>query len=114
MTRCLLCKDGGVETSGPNSYQLLVQSILDYAIFMVDPQGRIRSWNAGAEQIHGHRAGDIVGRSFALLHTDEERAGGRPEHFLEDDQRHPEVRRPEEYPSEHDEQAHGSPTRRGG
>jgi PAS domain S-box-containing protein len=82
LTRCLLCKDGGVDTSGTNSYQLLVQSILDYAIFMVDPQGRVRSWNAGAEQIHGHRAADIVGRAFALLHTEEERAGGRPELIL--------------------------------
>ncbi|MGN2248605.1 PAS domain S-box protein [Frateuria sp. GZRe14] len=71
-----------METSGSNSYQLLVQSILDYAIFMVDPQGRIRSWNAGAEQIHGHRAADIVGRPFAQLHTEEERAGGRPELIL--------------------------------
>ncbi|MBP1474845.1 PAS domain S-box protein [Frateuria sp. MAH-13] len=71
-----------METSGPNSYQLLVQSILDYAIFMVDPQGRIRSWNAGAEQIHGYRGADIVGRAFALLHTEEERAGGRPELIL--------------------------------
>ncbi|MGN2253235.1 PAS domain S-box protein [Frateuria sp. GZRe12] len=82
VARCLLCKDGGVETSGSNSYQLLVQSILDYAIYMVDPQGRIRSWNAGAEQIHGHRATDIVGRPFAQLHTEEERAGGRPELIL--------------------------------
>jgi len=78
----LLCKDGGVETSGSNSYQLLVQSILDYAIFLVDPQGRIRSWNAGAEQIHGHRAADIVGRPFSLLHTEGERAAGRPELIL--------------------------------
>jgi PAS domain S-box-containing protein len=82
VARCLLCKDGGVDTSGTNSYQLLVQSILDYAIFMVDPQGRIRSWNAGAEQIHGHRAADIVGRAFAQLHTEEERASGRPELIL--------------------------------
>src|SRR5690348_16455249 len=82
VARCLLCKDGGVETSGSNSYQLLVQSILDYAIFLVDPQGRIRSWNAGAEQIHGHRAADIVGRPFSLLHTEAERAGGRPELIL--------------------------------
>ncbi|HET6806380.1 MAG TPA: PAS domain S-box protein, partial [Frateuria sp.] len=71
-----------MDTSGSNSYQLLVQSILDYAIFMVDPQGRIRSWNAGAEQVHGYRAPDIVGRAFALLHTEEERAGGRPELIL--------------------------------
>ena len=82
MARCLLCKDGGVETSGAHSYQLLVQSILDYAIFMVDPQGRIRSWNAGAEQIHGYRAADIVSRPFSLLHTEVERAGGRPELIL--------------------------------
>jgi PAS domain S-box-containing protein len=71
-----------METSGTNPYQLLVQSILDYAIFMVDPQGRVRSWNAGAEQIHGYRPADIVGRPFALLHTEQERAGGRPELIL--------------------------------
>lgn len=71
-----------MDTSGANFYQLLVQSILDYAIFMVDPQGRIRSWNAGAEQIHGFRASDIVGRRFALLHTEQERAAGRPELIL--------------------------------
>ncbi|MCX7513271.1 hybrid sensor histidine kinase/response regulator [Frateuria hangzhouensis] len=71
-----------METSATNAYQLLVQSIRDYAIFMVDRQGRIRSWNAGAEQIHGHRAADIVGRAFALLHTEEERHGGRPELIL--------------------------------
>ena len=82
MARCLLCKDGGMETSGTHSYQLLVQSILDYAIFLVDSQGRIRSWNAGAEQIHGYRAAEVLGRPFALLHTEEERAGGRPELIL--------------------------------
>jgi PAS domain S-box-containing protein len=82
VARYLLCKDGGMETSGTNPYQLLVQSILDYAIFMVDPQGRVRSWNAGAEQIHGYRPADIVGRPFALLHTEQERAGGRPELIL--------------------------------
>ena len=71
-----------METSGTYSYQLLVQSILDYAIFMVDPQGRVRSWNAGAEQIHGYRAAGIVGRPFALLHTEQERAAGRPELIL--------------------------------
>jgi PAS domain S-box-containing protein len=71
-----------METSGTHPYQLLVQSILDYAIFMVDVQGRIRSWNAGAEQIHGYRAAEIVGQPFALLHIEGERAGGRPELIL--------------------------------
>ena len=82
VARHLLCKDGGVETSGNRTYELMVQSIQDYAIFMVDPQGRVRSWNAGAEQIHGYRSADIVGRPFGLLHTEEDRAAGRPELIL--------------------------------
>jgi PAS domain S-box-containing protein len=71
-----------METSATQSYELLVQSILDYAIFMVDPQGRVRSWNPGAEQIHGFRAAEILDRPFALLHTEAERAAGRPELIL--------------------------------
>jgi PAS domain S-box-containing protein len=71
-----------METSGNKPYELLVQSILDYAIYMVDPQGRIRSWNAGAGQIHGYRAEDIIGQPCALLHAEDERAGGRPELIL--------------------------------
>jgi len=82
VARCLLCKDGGMETSRTHPYQLLVQSIPDYAIFMVDPHGRIRSWNPGGEQIHGYAGADIIGRPFGLLHTEEERTGGRPELIL--------------------------------
>ncbi|MEI7035318.1 PAS domain S-box protein [Fulvimonas yonginensis] len=71
-----------METSGNKAYELLVQSILDYAIFMVDPQGRIRTWNPGAAQIHGYQATEIVGRPFALLHTEQDRGAGRPELIL--------------------------------
>ena len=49
-------------------FQLLVESVRDYAIFMLDPRGNVVSWNAGAERIQGFRASDIVGRHFACFY----------------------------------------------
>jgi PAS domain-containing protein len=46
-------------------FQLLVQGVKDYAIFMLDPQGRITTWNSGAERIKGYRAEEIIGEHFA-------------------------------------------------
>jgi len=50
-------------------FQLLVQAIKDYAIFMLDPQGRITTWNIGAERIKGYRAEEIVGEHFSRFYT---------------------------------------------
>jgi len=52
-------------------YERMIQSVLDYAIFMIDPKGRVMSWNSGAEQIKGWRADEIIGRSFATFYTRE-------------------------------------------
>jgi len=48
-----------------HQFQLLVDSIKDYAIFMLDPDGRVTSWNSGAQRIKGYRPDEIIGRDFA-------------------------------------------------
>jgi PAS domain S-box-containing protein len=64
-------------------FKLLVQSIVDYAIFMLDPNGYVTSWNAGAERIKGFQTEEIVGRHFSTFYTDEDREAGVPEQVLE-------------------------------
>jgi PAS domain S-box-containing protein len=49
-------------------FRLLVESVKDYAIFMLDPEGRITSWNAGAERIHGYQGEEIIGRHLATFY----------------------------------------------
>jgi PAS domain S-box-containing protein len=52
-------------------FRLLVESVKDYAIFMLDPEGRVTSWNAGAERIHGYKAPEIMGRHLAAFYPQE-------------------------------------------
>jgi PAS domain S-box-containing protein len=59
-------------------FQLLVQAVEDYAIFMLDPQGRITTWNSGAERIKGYRAEEIVGEHFSRFYTEEDQREGVP------------------------------------
>jgi PAS domain S-box-containing protein len=63
-------------------FRLLVSSVTDYAIYLLDPSGRIASWNAGAERIKGYRSGEVVGRHFSLFFLAEDRAAGVPERAL--------------------------------
>jgi PAS domain S-box-containing protein len=63
-------------------FRLLVQGVRDYAIYMLDPDGRVSNWNAGAEAIKGYRADEIVGRHFSAFYTEEDRARGEPAHAL--------------------------------
>jgi PAS domain S-box-containing protein len=63
-------------------YRLLLDGVQDYAIFMMDTQGQIVSWNAGAERIKGYRADEIIGRSFSCFFPPEDIARGRPEEIL--------------------------------
>ena len=64
-------------------FRLLVQSIVDYAIYMLDPKGFVTSWNAGAERIKGFQTGEIVGQHFSKFYTEEDRRAGMPEQVLE-------------------------------
>ena len=63
--------------------RILVENLRDYAIFFVDLEGKIGSWNSGAERVTGHQTNDIVGRHFSVLYPDEEIKEGRPQRDLE-------------------------------
>jgi PAS domain S-box-containing protein len=60
----------------------LIEGIRDCAIYMVDPDGKVITWNAGAERIKGYRAEEILGRSFQEFYTQEDRDRGLPAHAL--------------------------------
>jgi PAS domain S-box-containing protein len=64
-------------------YQLLVESVRDYAIFLLDPQGHVATWNAGAERIKGYKADEIIGRHFSVFYPEEKVAEGFPQHELD-------------------------------
>jgi len=64
-------------------FRLLVETVQDYAIFMLDPSGHVVSWNAGAQRIKGYRAGDIIGRHFRSFYPREMQEIRHPEHELE-------------------------------
>jgi PAS domain S-box-containing protein len=63
-------------------FRLLVDSIRDYAIFMLDPQGRVATWNAGAERINGYRADEVLGKHFSIFVPAADVAAGRCEEEL--------------------------------
>jgi PAS domain S-box-containing protein len=63
-------------------YQMLLDGIQNYAIFMMDPRGQIISWNAGAERIKGYRADEIIGHNFSCFFPPEDIKRGRPEEVL--------------------------------
>jgi PAS domain S-box-containing protein len=59
-------------------YRLLVNAVTDYAIYMLDPNGRITSWNSGARRLKGYEEAEILGQHFSLFYTDEDRAARLP------------------------------------
>jgi PAS domain S-box-containing protein len=63
-------------------YRMLLDGVREYAIFMMDPQGQIVSWNAGAERIKGYRAEEIIGQNFSRFFPPEDIERGRPEEVL--------------------------------
>jgi PAS domain S-box-containing protein len=63
-------------------FQMLVQGVTDYAIFMLDPQGKITNWNSGARRIHGYLADEIIGQHFSRFYTAEDQADGIPARAL--------------------------------
>jgi PAS domain S-box-containing protein len=67
---------------GAQAFRLLVDAVVDYAIYLLDREGRIVSWNQGAERIKGYRASEIIGRPFSVFFTPEDLAAGRPERIL--------------------------------
>ncbi len=70
-------------TISDDPFNLLVQSVVDYAIYMLDTNGRVTSWNAGAERIKGYSTDEILGQHFSRFYTDEDREAGVPKVALE-------------------------------
>ena len=64
-------------------FRLLVEGVTDYAIFMLDPQGRVTNWNSGAELMKGYTTGEIAGQHFSKFYTEEDRRNGEPQRALE-------------------------------
>jgi len=69
-------------SDGDAFHRLLVAAVTDYAIFVLDTQGYVRSWNAGAQRLKGYRADEIVGHHFSAFYTPEDIARGWPEQEL--------------------------------
>ena len=64
-------------------YRLLVQSVIDYAIYMLTPEGIVSNWNAGAQRAKGYRADEIVGQHFSVFYSEQERAAQAPQKGLD-------------------------------
>ena len=63
-------------------FRLLVEGVVDYAIYMLDPDGIISNWNAGARRIKGYDAADVVGKYFGMFYLPEDREAGMPARSL--------------------------------
>jgi|GEM_PF-3034789 PAS domain S-box-containing protein len=71
-----------LQQSEDQQFKMLVQSVTDYAIYMLDAGGHVASWNMGAQRIKGYTAGQIVGRHFSTFYTPQDRAAGLPAQAL--------------------------------
>lgn len=63
-------------------FRLLVQSVTDYAIYMLDPDGRLTNWNPGAQRIKGYLPEEVIGKHFSMFYTPEDREAGEPKRTL--------------------------------
>ncbi|WP_235940618.1 MASE1 domain-containing protein, partial [Bradyrhizobium hipponense] len=64
-------------------FQVLIEGVIDYAIFAVDKEGHVTSWNSTAEKIIGYTPEDIIGKHFGTFYRPDERRAGSPTHALE-------------------------------
>ena len=69
-------------SDGEEQHRLLMENVKDYGIFLLDPQGRIVTWNTGAERILGYKEAEIVGQPFSRIFTPEDIDQEQPEHEL--------------------------------
>ena len=80
----VLPKDGGRRLAeSERQFRLLIQNVTDYAIYMLDTEGRIATWNPGGERIKGYATDEIVGEHFSRFYTPEDREAGEPARALE-------------------------------
>ncbi|HXM03663.1 MAG TPA: ATP-binding protein [Chthoniobacterales bacterium] len=79
-----LTRDKAVLREREDSMRQLIESLQEYAIFLLDADGRVATWNAGAERIKGYRAEEIIGKHFSCFYLDEDKALERPAKTLND------------------------------
>lgn len=78
-----LPKKEGQQRQAEEQLHLLVEAVQDYAIFMLDPTGHIRTWNAGARRIKQYAASEIIGQHFSAFYPEEDKRNGKPQWELE-------------------------------
>ena len=76
-----VAQQGQIESE--QRFRMLVQGVVDYAIYMLDPIGLVTNWNVGAERLKGYAPAEVIGRHFSLFYTAEDRAAGLPARALE-------------------------------
>jgi PAS domain S-box-containing protein len=69
--------------SAKRHFQILIEGVVDYAIFVLDTAGRVASWNSAAQQIIGYTAEEIIGKHFGIFYRPDERRAGEPNRALE-------------------------------
>src|SRR5687767_3473195 len=69
--------------TGERRFQLLVDAVTDYAIYLLDPQGHVSSWNSGAQRCKGYTESEILNQHYSRFYTEEDQAAGEPERALE-------------------------------
>src|SRR4051794_33091544 len=78
-------EDTKMKVHDPNAeidYSMMIDSVTDTEIITLDPQGRVKSWNKGAQTLKGYRAEEVIGQPLTLFYTDEDRASGLAEREL--------------------------------
>ena len=70
-------------SAADTGFRMLVQGVTDYAIYMLDPTGKVTNWNVGAERAKGYKASEIVGKDFSQFYSEEDRRNGLPQRALE-------------------------------
>lgn len=70
--------------SSAENFKLLVETVKDYGIFMLDPEGYIKTWNEGAKNIKGYEGAEIIGKHFSVFYPKEEIEAGKPQRELTD------------------------------
>lgn len=83
MTEPMTLRSVAPEDESLDMFRLLVDGVRDYAIFALDTEGYIRSWNEGAQRIKQYTASEIIGQHFSTFYTPEDRAANRPQYLLE-------------------------------
>jgi PAS domain S-box-containing protein len=69
--------------SAKRHFQMLIEGVVEYAIFALDKEGRVASWNSGAQKVMGYTAEEIIGKNFGIFYRPDERRAGAPNRALE-------------------------------